>query len=121
MAFGRSIDNRMDEHFVGRAREMVPEVSRGMAVVYILRLGSGVLYVGCTSDCESRLAEHAAGTAGRTTRLDPPVELLWLEEQADFVSARRREGQIKKWSRAKKLALVTGDFDRLRALSRSRS
>jgi predicted GIY-YIG superfamily endonuclease len=38
-----------------------------------------------------------------------------------FTQAIARERQIKKWSRAKKLALAKGDFDQLRRLSQSNS
>jgi len=48
------------------------------------------------------------------------MELLHFEEYDTFVEARHREAQIKRWSRAKKEALVTGDLEKLRALSKSR-
>ena len=100
-------------------RRMAPSLSRGMAFVYILQLRSGVLYVGCSTDCEARFREHEAGTACRTTALDPPLTLRFVEIHPDFVTARRREPQLKKWSRAKKEALIKGDLARLQALSRS--
>ena len=99
---------------------MAPSLSRGTALVYILRLRSGALYFGCSDDAETRFIEHAKGTACRTTAIDPPRSLLWVEAQPDFSTARRREAQIKKWSRAKKEALITHDISRLKALSRSR-
>ena len=102
-----------------QARQMAPSLSRGSPVVYILRLQSGILYVGCSTDVEARFRDHMNGRACRTTRLDPPKVLLWLEIQSDFPAARKREAQIKKWSRAKKEALISGDRARLRALSQS--
>ena len=102
------------------ARRLVPSLSGGGAFVYILQLRSGVLYVGCSADCEARFREHKAGTACRTTALDPPVALRLVELHADFTTARRREAQLKKWSRAKKEALIAGDLARLKELSRSR-
>jgi putative endonuclease len=91
-----------------------------IAWFYILRLQSGNLYIGATKNLEKRYAEHYAGTAGRTTSLDSPVALIYSEEHESFSNARKREAQIKRWSRAKKKALVAGDKDKLRALSKSR-
>ncbi len=95
-------------------------VPKGMFVVYFLRLRSGVPYVGASADLEQRLDDHASGQAGRTTRLDPPISLLRFEAYPTFTAARRREAQLKRWSRAKKEALLRGDLVTLRALSQSR-
>ena len=87
---------------------------------YILRLRSGTLYPGATSNLEERYKDHLAGKACRTTKLDPPVALVHSEAFETNVEARRREAQVKRWTRAKKEALVAGDKDKLRELSRSR-
>ena len=105
---------------VHEVRRMVPGLSRNMAVVYILRLRSGAYYVGASLDLEERLVTHATGLACRTTKLDAVVAVLRVEIFATFTDARGRETQVKKWSRGKKEALVNGDFDQLRKLSRSR-
>ena len=99
---------------------VVDPVPKGIFVVYFLRLRSGVLYVGASADLEQRLDAHASGQAGRTTRLDPPISLLRFEAYPSFSAARRREAQLKRWSRAKKEALLRGDPVTLRALSQSR-
>lgn len=90
------------------------------ATVYFLRLSSGALYVGCTEHLAQRLADHATGQGGRTTRLDPPMALLHQELFSTLAKARRREAQLKRWSRAKKEALIRNDHETLRHLSRSR-
>jgi predicted GIY-YIG superfamily endonuclease len=92
-----------------------------IAWFYILRLKSGALYIGATKDLEKKYAKHLAGAAGRTTSLDPPISLIYSEEHESFSTARQREAQVKRWSRAKKEALVTGDKEKLRALSKSRN
>lgn len=97
---------------------MVPSLSRGMSVVYFLRLRSGIPYIGVSADLEQRLQDHISGRACRTTTLDPPVALLRVEGCATFAEARRREAQLKRWSRAKKKALIRGDFAVLKKLSR---
>ena len=86
---------------------------------YILRLRSGALYPGATKNLEERYKAHSAGRASQTTKLDPPVALVHSEEFQTFTEARKREAQIKRWSRAKKEALVSGDSDKLRALLKS--
>ena len=105
---------------IGTARRMVPTLCRGTPIVYILRLRSGALYVGCSTDFEARFREHEAGVACRTTSIDPPDALVFLEVQIDFRAARRRESQIKRWSRRKKLALARQNYALLSKLSESR-
>ncbi|HST29690.1 MAG TPA: GIY-YIG nuclease family protein [Chthoniobacterales bacterium] len=99
------------------ARRMAPSLSRDTPVVYILQLGTGALYVGCTTDLKVRLREHAVGTACRTSSLDPPDALVFVEIQPDFRTARKRELHIKRWSHAKKLALIDHQDANLRRLS----
>ena len=90
------------------------------AYFYVLRLRSGALYIGTTKDLESRYHEHSEGKACRTTKIDPPIGLVHSEIHDTFVEARRREAQVKHWSRAKKEALVSGELAKLRELSKSR-
>jgi predicted GIY-YIG superfamily endonuclease len=91
-----------------------------MAWLYVLRLKSGALYVGATNDLDARYREHQEGTACRTTSDDPPVELAHSEEFDTFADAHKRELQVKRWSRAKKEALIIGNLRSLKTLSRSR-
>jgi putative endonuclease len=90
------------------------------AWLYILRLQSGLLYVGSTTDLVNRYQEHQLGKACRTTAIDPPSSLLYSEKFETNIEARRREAQVKRWSRAKKEALISGDLDKLKSLSKSR-
>jgi putative endonuclease len=77
---------------------------------YILRLQSGSLYPGVTVDLKQRYEEHCSERACRTTTLDPPVALVYSEEYETFSEVRLQESQVKRWSRAKKEALVSGDL-----------
>ncbi|MBI3828356.1 MAG: GIY-YIG nuclease family protein [Planctomycetes bacterium] len=88
------------------------------AWVYILRLQSGGLYIGSTENLERRYSEHLEGNGSRTTRLDPPMALVYREELDDCAKAPAREMQLKRWTRAKKEVLITGAIKRLKALSR---
>ena len=87
---------------------------------YILRLKSSSLYVGATTNLKKRYEDHFTGKACRTTKIDPPVALVYTEKFDTFSEARKRESQIKHWSRAKKEALIVGDMEKLQNLSKSR-
>lgn len=102
------------------ARQLAPSVGAGRPVVYFLRLRSGIIYIGASADFEQRLEDHASGQACRTTALNPPIAVVRIETCPKFTEARRREAQLKRWSRAKKEALICGDAAALKALSRSR-
>jgi putative endonuclease len=88
--------------------------------VYIAELGDGRLYVGVTINPDRRMIEHELGISIRTTRIFGFRKLLFTELHPDLASARRREAQLKKWTRAKKLALIAGDKVLLKDLARSR-
>jgi predicted GIY-YIG superfamily endonuclease len=88
--------------------------------VYIAELGDGRLYVGVTNNPDRRTIEHQLGKSIRTTRIFGFRKILYIEPHPDLASARSREQQLKKWSRAKKLALIAGDKGLLKDLARSR-
>ncbi len=74
--------------------------------VYVLRCADGSLYTGITTDLERRLAVHNSGAGAAYTRARLPVSLLWSEAAADRSSALKRELQIKRLPRSRKLRLV---------------
>ena len=80
-----------------------------MNYVYMLRCGDGSLYTGWTNDLEKRVGTHQAGKGGKYTRSHRPVKLVWYEELSDPREAMRREWQIKRLTRAEKLALAEGE------------
>ena len=90
------------------------------AWLYFLRLKSGQLYIGSTTDLNRRYKYHCPCKACRTTQMDPPQKLVHSEELDSYSDARRREAQIKRWARAKKEALVSGDLTKLKDLSKPR-
>jgi predicted GIY-YIG superfamily endonuclease len=91
------------------------------AWVYILKCADGSYYTGSTNDLAFRLAKHQIGEGGVYTRKRLPVELVFSQEFPSEHQAFLREGQVKGWSRAKKEALIAGDFDALVRLSKSGS
>jgi putative endonuclease len=90
-----------------------------MAFTYILRCRDGMYYVGSTVDLERRLAEHQDGLRGpEFTKRRLPVRLVWCEEHQRIDEAYRREKQIQGWSRAKREALIAGDWEALHELAK---
>ena len=74
--------------------------------VYMLRCGDGSLYTGWTKDLVRRVRSHAAGKGAKYTRSRLPVALVYRERCADRSEAMRRECELKRLSRAQKLALI---------------
>ena len=91
-----------------------------MWYLYITQNANGAFYTGVTNNLEKRLKEHFEGKGGRYTRRNRPERLLYTEQFDSRDKAEEREAQIKRWSRAKKQALINGDLDELRRLSVSR-
>ena len=87
-----------------------------MDSVYILRCADGAFYVGLTDDLQQRVDRHQEGRASPFARVRRPVLLAYSETHRNIVEARTREQQIKRWSRAKKEALIRGDTTALKAL-----
>ncbi len=78
-----------------------------MYFVYLLECGDGSLYTGVTTNVVRRLAEHRAGTGARFTRAKGAVRMAYVEEHPDRSTAQKREAEVKKWPREKKLHLVS--------------
>jgi len=88
--------------------------------VYILRCADGSLYVGHTSNVEDRLKVHNDGRGALWTAWRRPVTLAYQERHVSEENSIARERQIKRWTHAKKLALINGDRERLRSLAKRR-
>jgi predicted GIY-YIG superfamily endonuclease len=88
---------------------------------YILRCADGTYYVGSAENVAERVSRHNAGDGAAWTVRRRPVTVVYTESHPDEASAILRERQIKRWSRAKKEALIAGDKERLGKLSRRRT
>jgi len=86
--------------------------------VYILKLKDGRYYAGHTDDLARRMDQHTHGLIGTTSRMRP-LELLWTAEVETRAEALAFELRIKGWSRAKKEALMRGDWNEVQRLARS--
>ncbi|MFC1724873.1 GIY-YIG nuclease family protein [candidate division KSB1 bacterium] len=88
--------------------------------VYILKCSDDSFYIGQTSDLEKRIETHNAGNGPKYTAFRRPIKLVYSETFTSQDKAIKREKQIKKWSRLKKQALINGDLEQLKYLSKSR-
>jgi putative endonuclease len=75
--------------------------------VYILGSTTGTLYTGVTSDFDRRISEHRKGIKSAFASKYHCKRLLYHERFTDIRSAIAREKEIKSWTRAKKIALIT--------------
>jgi predicted GIY-YIG superfamily endonuclease len=91
-----------------------------MLFVYVLHCSDGSYYVGLTEDVIERLEVHQSGKGPKYTARRLPVELVYQESFATLEEAVRRERQLKGWSRAKKLALISKNLGQLKALAACR-
>ena len=89
-----------------------------MPWMYILQCADGSYYVGSTWNLKKRIWEHNQGLGAKYTSRRLPVKLVFSEEFKSIADAYRREKQVQGWSRAKREALIRGDFDALPALAR---
>jgi predicted GIY-YIG superfamily endonuclease len=91
-----------------------------MPYVYIVQCADGSYYAGSTHNLEKRIWEHNVGLGSAYTRRRGrlSVTLVWQGECQHIGEAFRLEKQIQGWSRAKREALIRGDFEALPALAR---
>ena len=87
------------------------------AWVYILKCADHSYYVGCTTDLLKRIGQHQCGEMGGHTSTRLPVEMVWSAEFDDIYQAISLERRLKRWSRAKKEALIRGDYAALPGLA----
>lgn len=87
--------------------------------VYILKCSDGTYYTGFTSNLEKRFVEHQTGKYKDSyTYSRRPLNLFFYAEFTDPNIAIEKEKQIKKWSKAKKEALINNEFEKLPNLSK---
>ena len=88
--------------------------------MYILKCANDKFYTGSTKNLEKRLNQHQSGEGANFTKKHLPVELVYFEIFARIDWAFYREKQIQGWSHKKKEALINGDLQKLKELSRSK-
>jgi putative endonuclease len=89
-----------------------------MPYVYMLRCSDGSYYVGSTRNLAKRVWEHQEGLGAAYTRWRRPVQLVWSAEYDNVGTAFFWEKRIQNWSRAKREALIRGDYEALPGLAK---
>ncbi len=79
-----------------------------MFFVYIVECSDNTFYTGMTKDINKRLKMHNGEMSGgaKYTRSRRPVVLVFTEKYASWNQAAKREAQIKKFTKKKKIELV---------------
>ncbi|CAN5209011.1 GIY-YIG nuclease family protein [soil metagenome] len=86
--------------------------------VYILQCADGAYYTGITNDLDRRVNEHNEGLDKKAyTYRKRPVSLVYREIFNEVLHAIAWEKRIKGWSRAKKEAVISGEWNVLPELS----
>lgn len=85
---------------------------------YLLLCSDNSHYAGHTDDLEKRLGQHQAGSFAGYTAIRRPVTLVWSERFQTRDDAFRFEQRLKNWSRAKKEALIAGDWAALKTAAK---
>ena len=87
--------------------------------VYIIKCSDDSYYTGITSNLQKRINEHKIGLQKDSyTYSRRPLKMVFYAEFTDINLAIKTEKQIKNWSRAKKEALINGEFDKLPNLAK---
>jgi len=76
----------------------------------MVRCANDAYYTGWTTDPARRVKQHNAGQGARYTKMNGPVELVYVEEVEDHSAALKREAEIKKMGHARKAALAQADL-----------
>jgi len=87
---------------------------------YLLLCADGSFYAGHTDDLARRMAQHESGALRGFTAKRRPVLLVWQQDFATRDEALSAELRIKGWSRAKKKALIEGDWKLVQVLAKRR-
>jgi len=90
-----------------------------MPYCYLLRCADGSYYCGSTrSELHIRVEQHRSGFGSEYTAKRLPIEVMWAAEFERIDDAYVLEKRIQGWSRAKREALIAGEFERLPGLSK---
>lgn len=73
---------------------------------YLAHCSDGSLYAGITNNLTRREARHNRGTGAKYTAKRRPIVIVYSEEFESKSEAAKREREVKKWSRRKKIRLI---------------
>ena len=101
-------------------RELI-DIKMKTYYVYILECSDETYYTGITSNLTRRIIQHKSGFKKDSyTYLRRPVKLMFYCEFTDINLAIEKEKQIKKWSKAKKQALINNEYEKLPNLAKKK-
>jgi predicted GIY-YIG superfamily endonuclease len=86
--------------------------------VYILKCSDNSYYVGHTDNMEKRFSEHNLRKFSGYTSRRLPLKLMFIQTFNTHEEAFLVERKIKKWSRVKKEALISKNWEQLTKLAR---
>jgi predicted GIY-YIG superfamily endonuclease len=89
--------------------------------LYIIECANNTLYTGITNNLPRRFQQHQSGQGGHYTSYNPVKKIRYHEIYPTRSEAAKREAQVKKWSRTKKLALIKGEKAFLKAAARCKN
>ena len=76
--------------------------------VYILKCSDGSLYTGISNSLYERINTHNSGKGAKYTKSRLPVTLVYKENTNDKSRSLKREIEIKKLTRSRKIELING-------------
>mgnify|MGYP001190438419 FL=1 len=77
-----------------------------MHYFYILQCKDKTLYCGYTKDLIKREKDHNAGLGSKYVRAHGGGEIIYSEKFKSLSKALKREAEVKRWTRARKLGLI---------------
>lgn len=77
-----------------------------MYFLYMIKNSANKLYIGVTENPDKRINYHNSKRGAKFTKYTTDFSNVFLEEYETLADARKREIQIKKWSRKKKEFLI---------------
>ena len=77
-----------------------------MFYFYLFRCKDGTLYCGSTKNLQNREKLHNSGRGAKYTKIHGPGKIIYSEKFKTIGDAMRREIEVKKWPRLKKLSLT---------------
>jgi putative endonuclease len=77
--------------------------------LYIVECADGSYYTGIAKDVQKRIETHNSGKGSKYTATHAPVKLLFQEAQRDYSAALRREYQIKRLPKNRKIRFAAGE------------
>jgi putative endonuclease len=88
--------------------------------IFLNALMALIYYVGSTKNLDQRIAQHISGLGSRYTSGRLPVKLVYAEEYERITDAYSREKKVQNWSRAKREALINGNYEKLPPLAKKK-